>query len=363
MRKSVWTRGATTAIALIIGGGLLQSALAQPAAPILPCLGACGVFNTIQPVNQQNPPAFSGNAEGFADFWVNLRILVGADGHVADVAILDRMGPRAFADQLKAWIKTQTFTPPTLDGKPAMRAMQSFSRLQAAQQGGQPAKAGARPEIIAAYNSAGDALKAGRTDDAEATINKALSTPGLTLYEQGALAFVAAPLVLQRGDFVRAYELVRLPTDYHWEELPPQVQLGLARDRVTAAFGRSDAADGMAMLARLQATPNFPANDPLVGDAAAERGVLDRQTMISVAETIPPADAADGLRFFLYRRHFEFGDISGALTGFDLDCREQTLQFKISDGEDWRVPPNLSDCAIFVRGEPGTSFRIREIAD
>ena len=359
MRTSVWIRVAIAAIGWAGGG----EAGAQPAAPIMPCLSACAVYNTIQPVNQQNPPAYSGSAEGYADFWVNLRALIGPDGHVIDVAILDRMGPRAFADQTKAWLKTQSFTPPTVDGKPAMRAIQTFSRFQATQQPGQPAKAGARPEIIAAYNSAGDALKAGRADDAEAILNKALTTPGLTLYEQGALAFVEAPLVLQRGDFVRAYELVRLPTDYHAEELPGQVQLGLARDRVTADFGRSDAADGLGTLARLQSSPNFPATDSLVSDAAAERGVLDRQTMISVAETLPPADAADGLRFFLYRRHFEFGDVSGALTGFDLDCREQTLQFKIGDGEDWRVPPNLSDCSIFVRGEPGTSFRIREIAD
>jgi hypothetical protein len=273
------------------------------------------------------------------------------------------MGPRAFADQFKAWIKTQSFNPPTTDGKPAMRALQTFWRLQVAQQLGQPAKAGARPDIIAAYTSAGDALKAGRTDDAEAILNKALATPGLSLYEQGALAFVEAPLVLQRGDFARAYSLVRLPTEYHVEELPPQVAVGLARDRITADFGRSDAADGMSTLARLQSNANFPANDPLISEAAAERGVLDRQTMISVAQTLPPADMADGLRFTLYRRHFEFGDINGTLTGFDLDCREQTLQFKISDGEDWRVPPNLSDCGIFVRGEPGTSFRIREIAD
>jgi hypothetical protein len=362
MRKSVWIRVLSAAIALTSCAGL-DAAWAQAPAPILPCLGACSVFNTIQPVSPQNPPAFTGSAEGYADFWVNLRILIGADGHVADVAVLDRMGPRAFADQLKAWIKTQSFTPPTVDGKPAMRAMQSFSRFQVAQQPGQPAKAGARPEIIAAYTGAGDALKTGHTDEAESILNKALSTPGLTLYEQGALAFVEAPLVLQRGDFARAYALVRLPTDYHAEELPLPVQLGLARDRVTAAFGRSDAADGLSILARLQASPGFPANDPLVSDAAAERGVLDRQTMISVAQTIPPADAADGLRFFLYRRHFEFGDINGALTGFDLDCREQTLQFKIGEGEDWRVPPNLSDCAIFVHGEPGTSFRIREIAD
>ena len=362
MRKSVWIRIGTAATALI-GCAVLDAAWAQAPAPILPCLSACAVFNTLQPVNPQNPPAFSGSAEGYADFWVNLRVLVGPDGHVADATILDRMGPRPFADMIKAWMKTQSFTPPTVDGKPAMRAMQSFSRFQVPQQPGQPAKAGARPEIIAAYNSAGDALKTGRADDAETILNKALATPGLTLYEQGALAYVDAPLVLQRGDFARAYALVRLPTDYHAEELPPQVSLGLARDRVTAAFGRSDAADGMYTLARLQASPTFPANDPLVSDAAAERGVLDRQTMISVAETLPPADAADGLRFFLYRRHFEFGDVNGALTSFDLDCREQTLQFKISEGEDWRVPPNLSDCAIFVRGEPGTSFRIREIAD
>src|SRR5580698_8638769 len=101
MRKSVWIRMASMAAALSWCASL-GAAWAQPAAPILPCLGACSVFNTVQQVDPQNPPPYTGGAEGYADFWVNLRILVGPDGHVADVAILDRMGPRAFADQAKA---------------------------------------------------------------------------------------------------------------------------------------------------------------------------------------------------------------------------------------------------------------------
>ena len=65
---------------------------------------------------------------------------------------------------------------------------------------------------------------------------------------------------------------------------------------------------------------------------------------------------------YLYRRDFEFKNIVGSLDEFQLSCKQQTVESRITDAAEWHVPKNWSQCYLFVSGAPGSTFDVLQFA-
>jgi hypothetical protein len=46
-----------------------------------------------------------------------------------------------------------------------------------------------------------------------------------------------------------------------------------------------------------------------------------------------------------------------------MNCKERTAEPPIVEKVEWSLPNGLSDCALFIRGRPGTTFDIRQYKD
>lgn len=341
---------------------LTQSALradendqALPTVNILPCVSVCA--NSTPAKRMGSPLTFYPDkaAYEYVEAFVRVRYIVGADGNVRDVALLNLIGPQVFADIVERRIKDLTFQPATLNGQPVEQSllMQYIFRVPFY-------TPGARGEIVTAYSEASVLLKAGKMPEAEAKLTAALALPRLNFYERGMLAVLMATIAEERKDFLEIRDLVTVPTQFYSQELPPAALKILLRFRIEAALNTGDMAEALQALAQLKSQKPFDPNDPFVNLVEQKRTEFNAQETIAVMGKIPDAGNGDEFSMTLYRRHFGFKVLSGTLDKFDVSCRQQTIESKITDVAEWHIPTDWDQCRLFVHGSPGATFQVLE---
>jgi hypothetical protein len=121
-----------------------------------------------------------------------------------------------------------------------------------------------------------------------------------------------------------------------------------------------DLADALYALKEIKKLKEFDPNDAIVALVEQARMKADAAPVIPLSGAIPDPKNGDGFYFTLYRRDFEFRNIVGSLDSFSMDCRQQSVESKITNTAAWHVPKNWDDCSVFVRGAPGTTFEVYE---
>jgi hypothetical protein len=107
----------------------------------------------------------------------------------------------------------------------------------------------------------------------------------------------------------------------------------------------------------------FDSGGMLPNYVAETRAKADAMPVFGTTLRIPAQNRADITWLPLYRRTFAFRDVVGSLEKFRLDCWQQSIESKITDGAEWRIPTNFSGCALQIYGKPGTTFKVLQAID
>lgn len=331
-----------------------------PAIELLPCVGKCANSSDAEHIRAPTPPYPTiGNAAGYVEGFVSLRYNVGLDGKVSDIATDNVIGPDIFLRNAVDTLKTWTFKPATVNGSPVVqtRGLQVIFEMKGY------LKPGGSQKFVADYKAAVELISSGNLDDALAQLTEMNSRAELNFYERGMLANLIAPLMLARKDYLAAREIVEVPSEYYYSELPPAVEFSLLKDRMQADLALGNIGDALQAANTLKKRVRaYDVNDPtlkLVDEARAQTATLPQ---IVTATRIPASGSGRGAFLLMSHRDFTFQNISGSLDKFQIQCRQATIASKISEAAEWHVPKDWNQCRLFVQGAPGTTFNVVQFA-
>jgi hypothetical protein len=354
----------------LISSGFAQAADSVSDAPsdgavMLPCDGKCATIT--QPLKRLSGASlpsinsFAGGArynpsDKYVEAYVEVQFTIEPDGTVADdVAVTKLLGPAEYAEATKRTVHTYKYSPAIVDGSPVaishkLRAFFGVGDLT-----------GARPSIIKGYGEATDLLKSGKLDEARSQLLELLAVPSLNFYERCILMYPLALIAMRRQQFGEAKELsgmaLTLPGG-----LQPSLLTSILRLNVRAALFQGDIARAGKTLDEYTKLPFYDKNDPIISEVADARKKFDALPSYAVNAAIPDTKDGDGFEMYLYRRYFGFTNIVGQLNQLKVNCMERAAASPIAASVEWSVPKSWSDCSIFVKGTPGTTFQIVQFA-
>ncbi len=331
-----------------------------PTVHTVTCATVCA--NSTGPVPDFHPlPSFPQDDLGwygvYVEGYVLLHYTIEPDGHVDNIAQLELVGPKNFADSTQETVKSWTYKPATLNGKAVAtcRTLMTTFRVRTASVGG-------RPELVRAYRDAVTQLKDSKPDDAMATLNEAAAMPKLNFYERGMVANLTSLIALQKGDYLTAQNQAKLATDHGLDELPRPAAENLLQTRIKASLAPGDMVDALVSVDRLKAGGGLDQDSPIMKMVNDAKTKADGMPVFGTTAKIPESEA-EGIYLGLYRRNFAFTNITGTLDGFVLSCKQQAVESKITATAEWHVPKDWSDCHILVRGTPGTTFKLAQATE
>jgi hypothetical protein len=256
-------------------------------------------------------------------------------------------------------VKNWIYKPATLDGQSVATCHTLIATFR--MKGWGPP--GGRPEIVEAYRKAVASAKDGKWDEAQAILSEALSRPKLNLYERGMLANVSSLIAMQKADYLEAHRLSVEALAFSSEDIPKSVRQNLLRIRVRSASLLGDIVDALDATDKLKSMEKLDPSDPTIKIVETIQSKADEMPVFAISAKIPEADQGDSTYFGLYRRNFGFQDIKGSLSGFTLNCKQQSIESKITETAEWHVPKSWSDCRVLVRGTPGTTFKLAQATE
>ncbi len=342
------------------GMAAAQDDIALPQVENAPCqTSECLRSALAKRIGRVIPPysklAANDNIEGF----VSVQYTVGIDGHVKDIKLAELIGPRYFADATIETVQNWTFTPGLADGK-AVEQTFDFSTIFNLRNGGTP---GARGLVINAYGKAVGLLREGKFDEAEAILKAVEAEPKLNFYERGMLGNAAALIAISKGEYVRAQELLRIPTDYYAWEFPPAVLKTMLATRVGAAVGAGNLAAALVLATRYSKMSGVKADDPLLKQVAEMKAGVDAAPSFAMQGEVPQGQDISLDSFITYYSGLTFTNIVGSLDSMVIQCRSRTVKSKIVEKVEWRIPKDWGNCQVTITGAPRTKYQVVQFKD
>lgn len=336
-----------------------QSSIAQDARSdvvMLPCDGKCAtVTRSLKKISGDTAVFMAPCVPNIhcPEGYVRLLFTIRADGHVDDdIAVVQTMAAPQYIAAAKRAVRTYVYEPPMVDGQPVAVLGGATFRFEI------DGETGARPVVDRGYAEASDLLKTGKLDEAHARLTEMLKDPALNFYERGLIMYPLVLIAMQRQQYAEAQSYSILARDCGSKHFSEAVYRRLFQFEITAALAIGDIVGAVHALAEYKTWEHFDPNDPVINKIADAQKKLDTLPSYAVNLRIPDAADGDGWGLFLYRRYFAITNISGKLDRLSIDCRERTVASPISDKAEYSVPKNWSDCRVFVRGTPGTTFQI-----
>jgi TonB family protein len=286
--------------------------------------------------------------EGYVQFDVR----VTEQGDAGELSLIAAVGPPELVRETAQAVKTWKWKPATLEGKPV--AINTLTQMTF-RSGVRP---GARREFLTAYQGARKHIENEQWSEAKAVLDSAEGSPNLNLYERGMLANLAAQVAMKQGDYFEARRTSQLASNHSSTVLPRPVALGLWRTLIQASFAVGDIVGGLDAFDQLKSKGFGDPDTPIAKFVAEEKAKADAMPMLAISARIPQPGFAESLRLGLYRRVFSFKEVTGKLDRFVLSCKQQAVEFQVTDDGEWRVPANFSECNILVQGTPGTTFKV-----
>jgi hypothetical protein len=324
----------------------------------LACPSACAkVTNSPQAVA---PPKVHVSFSEAPDGYVRMRVVFGTDGKVRAVNVLRQVGSNAMVEQIRDAVARWQTHATGADGKP----VETVSILQQRYRNG--SRIPIRNDFRDAGKQAGALLAAGKRDEAERILQDIAQLPNQTYDERLFLAGLLASIEIDKGEFRAASDLLDEPCNGLFDSqlnkmVPAQLARRLVSLRIQAALGMGDVAEALVVLAKAQARGDMDADGRLAAAVANVRADIDKSAVIPVSAAIPAQASGDGFFFTLYRRHFDFHLLSGALKDYSLSCPQGVVEKSVDEEVRHDLPDDWgTNCQLFVTGTPGTTFQVRE---
>jgi hypothetical protein len=294
------------------------------------------------------------NRPRFAEGFVEVQYTILPNGHVADdISVVEVIGPPEFVEATKRAVRTWVYQPAMVDGQPV-----AVSHLLTAQFRAPGGATGARSHVVAAYRDASELMKAGKIDEAHAKLVEMMNRPDLNFFERGVIMYPLVLIAMQRQQYAEASRLSQLALYFGPDNFLDATYHGMIRANISSLLEMGNIVGAAKSLGKYKKWKHFDPADPLINQVAETQKKLDALPSYGLDARIPDAADADGFGMFLYRRYFTFTKINGKLDRLTINCNERQVESPISDNAEWTIPKNWSDCGIFVRGTPGTTFQI-----
>ena len=351
---------------ILVAISATQSSRAQDASSdivMLPCNGTCAtITHPLKRISGDSLPSKILVADGvegdrykphYPEGLVDVEFTVQPDGHVADdISVVRVIGPPEFVAVTKRTVRTYLYEPAMVDGQAVAvshRVMAFFNVSGEAE---------ARASVVQAYADAGELLKNRQFDEAHDKLTEMLKLPSLTFYERGLIMYPLVLIAMQRQQYLQANRLSGLALAFGPENFSEAAYRGMIRSTISSSLAMGDLVGAVKSLSAYKKWKHFDPADPIINRVADVQKKLDALPSYGVDANIPDPVEGDGFRMFLYRRYFTFTNIKGKLDRLSTGCREKEAVSEISDKAEWAIPKNWSDCVIWVRGTPGTTFQV-----
>jgi hypothetical protein len=325
----------------------------------LPCPSGCAKITIKDPTWPL--PAVRVDSRSPPDNYIRYRVIVGVDGKVKTLNILRLVGSAEMVPQIKRGLLHWDARATTDNGTSIEFADILMERY------GPIILGPIRKSLKDAGKQAQTLLMADRRDEAERILIAAVKTSDQNSNERLFLAGLLGSIEIGKGEFLAAADLLDEPCDGLFENARIQptptgpILEQMASLRIQAALGVGDVVTALTVLKTIQKKGDVDTDGHLAAAVANVRSDLDKANVIPVQAVIPAQDVGDGFFFNLYRRHFDFHLLSGALKDYSLSCPQGIIDKPVDEAVRHDVPDDWgASCGLYVTGTPGTTFEVRE---
>lgn len=340
-----------------------------PKVEVLSCGNHCANF---KPAKRKDRPLpdfprsvdgpFNPHAEGM----VLLTYTIGEDGRVRDASPIYVLGPYAFAAETIETVKSWSFEPATLDGKPVSQTSYFGLTYNATS-----LVSGTRVDTSDIFKDLANSPSGPKLEEDISKLRELFPNPLINRGQRTMMALALAQDAIRRRDYLDARRLAILGTI--WPGASYAMIRTLSLIRITSDLFLGEIADALAVKAEMSEPGNLNSvgSDPETIASAAPvfdlletgRARFDALPQFNVQAKIPDGPETTVYWHILYRRIFGFHVLSGMLEKFVLGCKGGMIESKITEMAQWQIPKSWSDCRIYVYGAPGAKFNLIEASD
>ena len=317
----------------------------------------------VTPIERQNPrypgSALANNQEG----WVMVSFVISAEGKVQEAMIEDSSGVESLERAALEAVSRWRYNPATENGRPVEQAMVS-TRLTFQLEG---VEKGASPAFLSKYRQISRLLNEGKVAEAQPLVEELEFQGRHNLYED-AWFWWGKYVYLERSgsqDDEEKRTALQRAVGYQEEYLTPD-QFVAAAERLVVLYARTlDFSSAISMFERLRDSPTARRADDHEKVVAALTPAYEQMRGIVAGDQALVMEGKvrehDYWVHNLLRRSFELGDVNGRLDALDIRCKSGTRRYNTIPADAvWTVPSSWGDCGVYVKGEPGTTFKFYE---
>jgi len=311
------------------------------------------------PIARPNPryplAALNKGAEG----WVQLSYVISPAGSVSEVVVEDVVGPAAIENAAVEAVKKWTYTPATWEGKPVEQCSNQIILRFMIERDSEP---GARPSQVNAYRAITRLLEEDKLDEAWEKLGKVFERD-LNLYEIDIFNTQRVEVAHRKGWMATEIDLLSKAAtgdEILGRKANSQVLQNLFLRRIQAKKYAQAIRTYEDLKEYSSSIDKWPAYEKAYAELVAIRDG-DQQIVIDGSITSLKPGEWDFWTHRLLKRSVEFSDVQGETGNIEFRCDRKHVTDRLSAGKNWTLPESWGECAVYVFGKDGASFKLYEL--
>lgn len=285
--------------------------------------------------------------------WVHVNYVVGPDGTVGDVMVVDAGGTPDLEKLAITTIEAWKYEPARLNGTAVPQRLDR--QLVVFDQSWHGRLADRR--FIKAFERTSALIDTGPPDAAELALLEIRDDPNLTQYAWSRVHILLARLYGKRGDKEGQMQAIATALPY---------SMWTAPELLRELFGlQVETRQYRGALATFDVLATLGEGSDLVGVASQIRRLVAGSEGLRIQGEIRQRARGTGNAGWhhdLLRRRIAFDRIAGVVDHFEVQCAARIFSAKVDMEQEWTVPDDWGPCTILVVGQPGTRFELLEMA-
>lgn len=310
-----------------------------------------------EPIERVAPKYPVSMARKGAEGWVQLNFVVGTDGSVNDIVVVDSTGMKAFEKAAVKAMKSWQYSPAFIDGKPIEQCHNKV-QMDFKLGGGER---GVRRNFKRKYESVRGALSSNDITLARELSDNMKDKGLLNSTEFTFYSLLRADLAKAQNDDVSELKHVEhiLNTDRKGEYLGSEAHRLLLNRMFVLQINQSQYLDALDTFQRVETQENNDENIAMLKPYVNQiLNVLKSDQVIA----IPGKVKQDGDWWHaLSRRAFSLRDVDGTLNTVELRCHNKSELYTATTDSTWNIPASWGRCSVRVVGDTDSQFTLLEI--
>jgi TonB family protein len=316
------------------------------------------------PIERNNPSYPRAELEQSREGWVMLSYIITPEGSVAEPMIENSSGGEAFEKAALQAISRWRYSPATRDGEPVEQSMVKTRVVFQLERDGQT---GGTRTFRRTYAEAADHIAAGNLDAALPLVDKLEFGTRVNLYEDAWFWWLKYSYLeaSESADNEEQIDALQLALGYEEDYLEPELFVAAAHSLFVLRVRVGDYSAARTTFLRLRDSRTAQRSERYQ-ETIALLSPIYRQIEDAVAGTrLLVVDAKIGKHDYwvhdLLRRSFAMADVTGRIDAVDIRCERATKRYDTFPADSvWHVPQSWGNCGVYIKGEPGTTFKFEE---